>query len=43
MDNFVTGTIELESQEILMFIKEGTKVMLRSTNFGTIGEISVIA
>lgn len=26
-----------------MFIEEGTKVMLRSTNFGTIGEISVIA
>ncbi len=36
-------TIELESQEILMFIKEGTKVMLGSTNFGTIGEILVIA
>jgi len=26
-----------------MFIKEGTKVMLGSTNFGTIGEILVIA
>jgi hypothetical protein len=43
MDNSMKGTIELESQEILMFIKEGTKVMLNSTNFNTIGEISVIA
>jgi hypothetical protein len=42
MDNFVKGIIELESQEILTIIKEGTKVMLRSTNFGTIGEISII-
>jgi hypothetical protein len=39
----VKRNIELESQEILMFIKEGRKVMLGSMNFGTIGQILVIA